>query len=431
MSSTLHVLSEDSPAAEAPRLFDLDEPDLHHRAVIKVVGVGGGGTNALNHIIRSGVSHVDFIAANTDVRSLEASPAQIRIPLGKKLTKGLGAGARPEVGRDAATESVEEIRAALKGADMVYIAAGMGGGTGTGAAPVIAQVAKRDMGILTVAVVTRPFAFEGKRRSAVASEGLESLASTVDALIVVPNDRLLQIAPKNTPLTEAFALADDVLRQAVQGVTDLVVRPGIINVDFADLRTVMSNAGYAVMGIGTAKGENRAIEAVKHALESPLMEVPMKGARGVLMNVTSDPNIGIHEVYEAANYIQEFRQDDAEFIWGHVQDETLGDTVQIVVIATGVREDLVARPAAPRETRRAFDRPRRPATASPAPELRPAEDGDAPDPRASRPDPRSARGLELTEVDVRPQGEDPYDLKLPGENDLDRPSFLRRRPPAE
>jgi cell division protein FtsZ len=400
----------------------LDEPGLQHQAIIKVVGVGGGGTNALNHIIRCGVTGVDFIAANTDVRSLEASPATTRIALGKKLTKGLGAGARPEIGRDAAQESMDEIRSALKGADMVYIAAGMGGGTGTGAAPVIAQVAKRDLGLLTVAVVTRPFSFEGKRRGTMASEGLSALAATVDALIVVPNDRLLAIAPKNTPLTEAFSLADDVLRQAVQGVTDLVVRPGIINVDFADLRTIMSNAGYAVMGIGSGKGENRTIEAVKRALESPLMEVPMRGARGVLMNVTAGPDIGIHEVYEAANYIEEYRVEDAEFKWGFVQDETMGDSVQIVVIATGVRGE-----AAPGTSGKKFERERerRPHSATPnpsAPSAAPTPGSSVP----SAPGPRN-RGIELTEVDVRPQGEDLFELNLPGNGDLDRPSIFRRK----
>ena len=310
------------------------ERDECRREVIKVIGVGGGGNNALNHIIRSGVQGVDYIAANTDLGSLDQSSSDWKVVLGAKLTRGLGAGACPEVGRDAALESREEIRQALKGSDMVYLTAGMGGGTGTGALPVIAQMAK-EMGILSVAVVTRPFGFEGKKRCRQAQEGIDQLRESVDALIVVPNDKLLEMADRNMPLQDSFRLADDVLRQAVQGVTDLVVRPGLVNVDFADLRTVMSNAGAAVMGIGVGKGENRAKEAVQKALESPLMETPMRRAKGVLLNVTGGMDLGIHEVYEAAELLREHLDEDANFVWGYVPDAAMEGSVQMVVIATG------------------------------------------------------------------------------------------------
>ena len=325
------------PSEESPRdlgTIRLEREDGTRREVIKVIGVGGGGNNALNHIIRSGVTGVEYVAANTDLGALDQSSSDRRVVLGARLTRGLGAGARPEVGRDAALESREELRNALKGADMVYLTAGMGGGTGTGALPVIAQMAK-EMGILSVAVVTRPFGFEGKKRCRQAQEGIDQLQESVDALIVVPNDKLLEMADRAMPLQESFRLADDVLRQAVQGVTDLVVRPGLVNVDFADLRTVMANAGPAVMGIGTGKGENRAKEAVQRALESPLMETPMRRAKGVLLNVTGGLDLGIHEVYEAAELLREHLDDDANFVWGYVPDPSMEGTVQMVVIGTG------------------------------------------------------------------------------------------------
>lgn len=301
---------------------------------IKVVGVGGGGCNAVDHIIRSGISGVDFLALNTDVRSLDSSLASTKIVLGKKLTRGLGAGARPEIGEKAAIESREEIRRQLRGADMVYLAAGMGGGTGTGALPIIAALTK-EMGILTVAVVTKPFSFEGKRKAQYAADGIEKLEQVVDALITVPNDKLLSITDKTTSLSEAFAAADGVLRQAVQGVTDLITRPGSINVDFADLCTVMRGAGSAVMGIGNGKGEGRANAALKQALESPLMENSIRGAKGVLFNVTGGQDINIFEVNEAAGLLQDYVDEDASFIWGLVQDDRTDGTIEMVIIATG------------------------------------------------------------------------------------------------
>ena len=314
--------------------FEMEPFRRQYREIIKVVGVGGGGNNALNHIIRRGVSGVEYIAANTDVAHLERSEAKSRIILGAELTKGLGAGANPEVGLNAAKESLEEIKAAISGADMIFLTAGMGGGTGTGATPVIAEAAK-DMGALVVAVVTRPFQFEGKRRGNQAVAGIQKLKEKVDALIVIPNDRLLQMADKNTPLSAAFNLADEVLRQAVQGVTDLVLRPGLVNVDFADMRTVMRNAGSAIMGIGEARGDDRAATAARIAINSPLMETTMHGAKGVLFNITGGPSLGILEIQQAAQVITEAADDDAEVIWGHVLDPSMEDTMSITVIATG------------------------------------------------------------------------------------------------
>ncbi len=313
-------------------LFELERP---HREIIKVVGVGGGGGNALNHIIRSGVQGVEFIAANTDAASLNLSEADTRIPLGRQLTRGLGAGANPEVGEKAALESQDEARALFEGTDMVFITAGMGGGTGTGASPILARIAK-EAGALVVAVVTRPFHFEGKRRNSQAESGIERLREHVDALIVIPNDKLLAVSDKRTPLSEAFKMADEVLRQAVQGVTDLIFRPGMINVDFADIRTVMGSAGTAIMGIGVGRGDNRAATAAQLAIQSPLLDVPISGARGILFNVTASPNVGIHEVDEAATIIRTIADPDATIIWGHVINPEMEDTVQITVIATGL-----------------------------------------------------------------------------------------------
>ncbi|MDR3354779.1 MAG: cell division protein FtsZ [Synergistaceae bacterium] len=320
-----------------PEIFQLETQTRSNREIIKVVGVGGGGNNALNHIIRGGVAGVDFIAANTDQAHLELSEAENKIILGKELTRGLGAGADPMIGQKAALESRDEIRSALEGADMIFIAAGMGGGTGTGASPIIAGIAK-ETGTLVVAVVTRPFQFEGKRRLAHAAEGIARLKEQVDALIVIPNDRLLTLSDRRTSLNDAFKLADNVLHQAVQGVTDLILRPGLVNVDFADVRTIMSNAGSAIMGIGDGSGENRVVTAANNAINSPLMETPMIGAKGVLFNVSGGANIGIHEVQEAARIIGNASHDDAFVIWGHVFDPDMDDSVKITVIATGFDE---------------------------------------------------------------------------------------------
>ena len=317
------------------RLVPSAHPAFKER--IKVVGIGGGGNNALDHIIRSGAGRVEFLAINTDAHCLEKCLSVEKLVIGEKLTKGHGAGARPEVGEQAAIESRENIRSCLKGCDMVYLAAGMGGGTGTGALPVVAEIAK-EMGILTVAVVTRPFSFEGKKRTSSSCAGIEKTKKIVDALIVVPNDRLL-LSDRSTTVQEAFAMADGVLRQAVQGVTDLVTKPWLINVDFADLRSIMKHSGGAVMGVGTGKGDNRADDALKRAMESPLMESSIKGAKGVILNVTGGPDIGIFEVQEAADHLESQIDPDANFIWGFVQDDNISkdsqEEIQMVVIATG------------------------------------------------------------------------------------------------
>jgi cell division protein FtsZ len=322
-----------------------NKPEPSRREIIKVIAVGGGGSNALNHIITKGLEGVDLLAVNTDIRSLDMSLSKNKIILGEKVTKGLGAGALPEIGEMAARESLSEIREYLKGTDMVYLTGGMGGGTGTGALPVIAAAAK-DMGILTVAVVTKPFIFEGIRRMRYAEEGIAKLRSCVDALIVVPNDRLLEISRRETPLNESFSMVDEVLRQAVQGVTDLVTRPGMVNVDFADLKSVMRQAGPAVMGVGRANGENRIDKAIKEALESPLMECSMQGAKGVLMNITCGDDLGIFEVQQAAAYIEDIISDDAVFVWGCVEDSELEGSVEIVIVATGFEngERMVCEP---------------------------------------------------------------------------------------
>lgn len=324
--------------AEMSDIFQLDKSNYPSREVIKVIGIGGAGNNALNHIIRSGVCGVEFIAANTDMAHLELSEASMRIVLGRELTKGLGAGSDPEIGFKSAQESREEVRAALEGADMIFIAAGMGGGTGTGASPVIASIA-REAGALVVAVVTLPFMFEGKRRVSQAGQGIEQLRDKVDALITIPNDRLLSITDKKTSINDAFRLADSVLNQAVQGVTDLILRPGLVNVDFADVKTIMSNAGSAIMGIGEGYGEKRAATAAYNAINSPLMDTNMAGAKGILFNITGGANVGIHEIDEATKIITEAADENAFIIWGHVFDPEMEDSIQITVIATGFSEN--------------------------------------------------------------------------------------------
>ena len=304
-------------------------------ARIKVIGVGGGGGNAVNTMIRSKLTGVDFLVANTDAQALERSQALNKIQLGEAVTKGLGAGANPEVGRRAALENQDQLKEHLSGSDMVFITAGMGGGTGTGGAPVIARLA-REAGALTVGVVTKPFVFEGKRRLRQAEEGIEELKESVDTLIVIPNQRLLSIAAKTTTMLEAFNKADDVLLQAVRGISDLIITPGLINLDFADVRTVMAEMGLALMGSATATGENRAVEAAQKAISSPLLEdISIHGARGVLINVTGGPDLGVHEINEAASMIQEEADDDANIIFGAVIDENLIDEIRITVIATG------------------------------------------------------------------------------------------------
>jgi len=303
-------------------------------AVIKVVGVGGGGTNAVNRMVDAGLKGVDFIAVNTDAQALLMCDADVKIHIGGKITRGLGAGANPEVGRQAAEESRDELREALKGADMVFVTAGKGGGTGTGAAPVIAELA-RELGALTVGVVTKPFTFEGRKRASQAEQGIEALSRKVDTLIIIPNDRLLQVVEKRTSIIEAFKVADDVLRQGVQGITDLITVPGLINLDFADVRTIMRNAGSALMGIGVASGENRGVEAARAAISSPLLESSIEGATGILLNITGGKDMGLFEVNEAAEIISGAADAEANVIFGAVIDEGLGDQMRVTVIATG------------------------------------------------------------------------------------------------
>src|ERR1700761_13559 len=302
-------------------------------AVIKVVGVGGGGINAVNRMVDAGLRGVEFIAANTDAQALQMCDADIKLNIGHELTRGLGAGANPEMGHGAAAESRDEIKEALKGADMVFVTAGEGGGTGTGAAPVIAEIAKNEIGALTVGVVTRPFSFEGTQRARQAQDGIQRLRENVDTLIVIPNEKLLGIVERRTTILEAFREADNVLRQGVQGITDLITIPGLI--DFADVRTIMFEAGSALMGIGTAAGENRAAEAAKMAISSPLLEESVEGAMGILLNITGGHELGLFEVNEAAEIVQGAADTNSNIIFGAVIDDNLGDEVRVTVIATG------------------------------------------------------------------------------------------------
>ncbi|WP_227935733.1 cell division protein FtsZ [Alkalihalobacillus deserti] len=310
------------------------EMDMDQLAKIKVIGVGGGGSNAVNRMIENGLQGVDFIAVNTDAQALHLSKAEAKLQLGGKLTRGLGAGANPDIGKKAAEESREQLEEVLQGADMVFITAGMGGGTGTGAAPVIAEVAK-ELGALTVGVVTRPFTFEGRKRSTHAADGIQALKEKVDTLIVIPNDRLLEIVDKNTPMLEAFREADNVLRQGVQGISDLIAVPGLINLDFADVKTIMKEKGSALMGIGIATGENRASEAAKKAISSPLLETSVDGAQGVLMNITGGSNLSLYEVHEAAEIVSAASDSEVNMIFGSVINENLKDEIVVTVIATG------------------------------------------------------------------------------------------------
>ena len=332
--------------------FEMEENN-NNLANIKVIGVGGGGSNAVNRMIESGVECVEFIVANTDAQALEASKAATKIQLGPKLTKGLGAGGRPEVGRKAAEESTEEIAKALEGADLVFVTAGMGGGTGTGAAPIVAEIAK-SQGALTIGIVTKPFAFEGRKRSNGAMKGVEDLKEKVDSIVTIPNDRLLQIASSETTLEQAFSFADDILRQGVQGISDTIAKAGILNLDFADVRTIMADTGTALMGVGTAKGENRAIVAAKAAISSPLLELSIEGATGILVNI-SGANLTIMEAQAAADFIYDAAcgdDGDAEVMFGAFNDESAGDEIKVTVIATGFsneQQEMVMHPEAKKE----------------------------------------------------------------------------------
>ena len=321
-------------------MMDFDDENITMKdgaATIKVIGVGGAGNNAVNRMLDLGIKNVDFIAVNTDRQALQKSKAPTKIQIGEKITRGLGAGANPDIGAQSAEESKTEITEVLRGADMVFVTAGMGGGTGTGAAPTVAGLAK-EMGILTIGVVTKPFTFEGKKRLAQAERGIESLKGKVDTLIVIPNDKLLQIIDRKTSMAEAFMMADDVLRQGVQGISDLITVTGNINLDFADVKTIMQNTGMAHMGIGMASGENRAEDAAKQAVQSPLLETTIEGARGVIINVTGGPDLGLQEVNTAAELVQRSVDPEANIIFGTVIDESMNDQIQITVIATGFED---------------------------------------------------------------------------------------------
>ncbi|CAM3727086.1 cell division protein FtsZ [Cohnella lubricantis] len=320
--------------------FDFEMEPL---AKIKVIGVGGGGSNAVNRMIENGVKGVEFITVNTDAQALHLTKSEQKLQIGDKLTRGLGAGANPDVGKKAAEESREAIINSLRGSDMVFVTAGMGGGTGTGAAPVIAELAK-EAGALTVGVVTRPFTFEGRKRSTQADQGIEALKEKVDTLIVIPNDRLLEIVDKKTPMMEAFREADNVLKQAVQGISDLIAVPGLINLDFADVKTIMTERGSALMGIGVAGGENRAMEAAKKAIMSPLLETSIEGARGIIMNITGGSNLSLFEVNEAAEIVIAASDPEVNMIFGASIDDSMKDEIKVTVIATGFEHKMSSRP---------------------------------------------------------------------------------------
>ncbi|MDU3705959.1 MAG: cell division protein FtsZ [Veillonella sp.] len=330
-------------------------------ANIKVIGVGGGGNNAVNRMVESELKGVQFLSVNTESQVLELSKADVTIQIGEKVTKGLGAGANPQIGEAAAQESREDIIKALEGADMVFVTAGMGGGTGTGAAPVVAECAK-EVGALTVGVVTKPFAFEGKRRRAAAEKGIEFLTQKVDTIIVIPNDKLLQVVDKKCSLSDAFGKADDVLRQGIKGISDLIQIPGLINLDFADVKTIMTEQGEALMGIGLATGENRAADAAKMAINSPLLETSIDGAKGILLNISGSANLSLFEINEAAEIISDAADPDANIIFGSVIDESLGDSVQVTVVATGFNSSTKSVPEFGKTTTAA-----RPATSTSAP----------------------------------------------------------------
>lgn len=383
-------------------------------AHIKVIGVGGGGTNAVNRMIESGLNGVDFLAMNTDRQVLNISLAPIKMQLGENLTRGLGAGGNPEIGRSAAEESKSEIKKAMDGADMVFITAGMGGGTGTGAAPVIAEIA-REIGALTVAVVTKPFNFEGPRRMRLAEEGADNLKAKVDTVIVVPNDKLLSVGDKRMTLVEAFKLADDVLRQGVQGISDIITIPGQINVDFADVKAIMSNAGTALMGIGSATGDHRAVEAAQNAISSPLLETSIEGALRVLINVTSGPDLTLNEANEAAQLINQLcDRREANIIFGWVSDQTMEGQVRVTVLATGFS------PKSPSDVRAIpnLNTVETPLTSRQL-ETPAVQRVQSPQPATASPQP--AASPVAVEREAEPA------VKTLNENDLDIPAFLRRR----
>ena len=380
----------------------MDGETVENFARIKVLGIGGGGSNAVNRMIEEGIQGVEFVAINTDAQALMLSNAPMRIRIGEKLTKGLGSGGDPEIGRKAAEESSDELYDVLRGADMVFLTAGMGGGTGTGAAPVVAAIA-REVEALTIGVVTRPFSFEGSRRRQVAEEGIEKLKEVVDTLIVIPNDRLLQIVDKRVSLQDAFRVADDVLRQGIQGISELITVPGLINLDFADVRSIMKEGGAALMAVGRGNGETRAADAAREAISSRLLDVTIDGARGILFNVTGGPDLSLFEVYEAAEIIRETAHPEVNIIFGAVIDESLQDEVRITVVATGFDTNLP----------------------TPAPRRRPATTASE-----RQPPKTTAHSRRPSPAPRRPAATASEELHIPqfvGSDDLDIPPFLRRR----
>lgn len=374
-------------------------------ARIKVVGVGGGGCNAVNRMISEGLQGIEFITVNTDAQALLMSKATTRVRIGDKVTRGLGAGGNPEMGKKAAEESAEELYEVLKGSDMVFVTAGLGGGTGTGAAPIVAQIAK-EVGALTIGVVTRPFTFEGARRSGSAEQGISRLKEQADTLIVIPNDRLLQIVDKRASLQEAFQVADDVLRQGIQGISELITVPGLINLDFADVRAIMSEGGAALMAVGKASGEDRGRIAAEMAISSQLLDITIDGARGILFNVTGGPNMTLFEVNQAAAIIRETAHPDVNLIFGAVVDQNLGDEIRVTVIATGF-DRATSRPVVEQ-------RPMRIEDSQPAQRMRPSTTASAPEPRVERPSIQQP-----TQADFQP--------RVVNTDDLDIPAFLRNR----
>ncbi|WP_324653163.1 cell division protein FtsZ [Georgenia sp. H159] len=398
----------------------------NYLAVIKVVGIGGGGVNAVNRMIDVGLKGVEFIAVNTDAQALLMSDADVKLDVGRELTRGLGAGADPEVGKKAAEDHAEEIEEVLRGADMVFVTAGEGGGTGTGGAPVVARIA-RSLGALTIGVVTRPFTFEGRRRSTQAESGIEALRDEVDTLIVIPNDRLLSISDRNVSVLDAFKSADQVLLSGVQGITDLITTPGLINLDFADVKSVMQGAGSALMGIGSARGEDRAVQAAELAISSPLLEASIDGAYGVLLSIQGGSDLGLFEIHEAARLVQEAAHPEANIIFGNVIDDALGDEVRVTVIAAGF-DDPAPRSAAPALPRRVAAPPEvapvpvASAPSAPEPPVVPSPEP-APAPEQRQPEPAYAGG-ERRPLEV-PRVFDEEPARTRREEDLDIPDFLR------
>jgi len=384
-------------------------------AQIKVVGVGGGGGNAVNRMVNEGLGGVEFVAVNTDNQALMLSKAKLRVRIGDKLTRGLGAGGNPEIGKNAAEESSDDLYEVLRGADMVFIAAGMGGGTGTGAAPVIAQIAK-ELGALTIGVVTKPFTFEGPKRGQFAENGIETLKTQVDTLIVIPNDRLLQIADKRASLQQAFSLADDVLRQGIQGISELITVPALINLDFADVRTIMSEGGAALMAVGRSDGDDRARAAAEAAISSGLLDVTIDGARGILFNITGGPDLSLFEVNEAAAIIQQSAHPEVNMIFGAQIDESMGDEVRITVIATGFEQSRV-------KTRMdAQNVMRPPRQQQPVPRQQPQQ----PPQQQQQPPAQQQQPPQVRQQPQRPTQDD-FAARVYDEDDMDIPPFLRKR----